>query len=107
MDVNIRYDKFKESEIEERKLKFPDGIDRIVSLESRYWRQFEFAIRFNGADATEDIAEVAYELAKEFHKIDGDSFEDSIREKMPIAIWSEINSIYSIKCDPSQDDSAN
>ncbi len=89
-----------------RRLTFPDGIDRIITLRQRVWEMMAFLARNDGSGSEQETIDIAYQLACEFHDPRKMSFEAQIRDCMDAAIRGSMTAYQHVRLDIIQDDFA-
>ena len=89
-----------------RRILFPDGIDRLITLERRLWDLMAWLAENDGSGTEQDTVDIAYQLATEFHDPREISFEDQIRESLHHSITGGVRAVMEAREQMVQDNNA-
>ena len=89
-----------------RRLRFPDGVERIIVLRQRLWEMMAFLAENDGSGSEQETIDIAYQIALEFHDPRKMTFEDQIRDCMDAAIRGSMTAYQHDRRNIDQDDYA-
>lgn len=107
MNYNIKVSTTLESrQLVTRRLLFPDGMERLITLERRLWDLMKWLAQNDGSGTEQDTVDIAYQLATEFHDPREMSFEDEIRESLYHSITGGVRAVMEARDQMFQDNQA-
>jgi len=107
MNYNIKVSSALESQQPvTRRVLFPDGLERLITLERRLWDLMAWLAENDGSGTEQDTVDIAYQLATEFHDLREMSFEEQIRESLYHSITGGVRAVLESRDQIFQDNAA-
>ena len=91
---------------ETKKVGFPDGIARLITMKRRLWDAMDWLAENNSTQTYQETIDIAWQIAIEFHDSRKRSFEDNLRHSLESAIPGCVSAVIQHHNSLIQDDYA-
>lgn len=92
--------------LETKKIAFPDGMTRLITLKRQQWDAMEWIAANNASSTHQETIDIAWQVAIEFHEPRKERFEDGLRKSLERTISGCMSAINEFQNSVSQDNSS-